>query len=152
MNRFLHRIEKSRFEAPAPAPVVVMPSPLAQTIRESPAGALPVPDLLETSLIFASMMEDVPMWLQFIVKMQQAIPYVVAGIQHIHGDAMAGADKKTLAMDALGLSYGLAKNVAPEHLDSINAATVLAATTIDNVVSFMKTVGESPKGLPAPTK
>lgn len=95
----------------------------------------------------------------WILSLVSAIPYVVSGIQAIHGDAVAGATKKKLALEALGL----AGNTAVGTLTGTNqqyaaAATNLASTLIDNFVGAFKATGSfnftpvvpAPVAVPAP--
>lgn len=88
------------------------------------------------------------MWLQFAARMFSSLPYIVAGIQHMHGDTIAGSEKKQLALDALGLSYQVASTVDPQHAPAIQAATVMAGNAINDLVTLMHAAGESPKALP----
>ena len=53
---------------------------------------------------------------------------VVAGIQQIHGDAVAGATKKQMALEALGLAKGAAGAAVPELAPEIDAASGLASS------------------------
>lgn len=92
----------------------------------------------------SSLSEVTNMWLQFAAKALGSLPYIIAGIQHIHGDAKSGADKKHLAMEALGLSYIVAQNIDPAHAPQIDAATNLFSTSIDGLVTLMHSSNESP--------
>lgn len=78
----------------------------------------------------------------WLLSLVSAIPYIVSGIQAIHGDAVSGATKKQLAMESLGL----AGNVAVGTLTGDNqkyaaAATSLASSIIDSFVTTAKTTG-----------
>ena len=78
----------------------------------------------------------------WIFQLLNAIPYVVTGIQAIHGTEVAGATKKQLALEALGL----AGNVAVGTLTGQNqqyaaAATNLASQLIDTFVGSFKATG-----------
>ena len=66
---------------------------------------------------------------------------VVAGIQQIHGDAVAGATKKQMALEALGLAKGAAGAAVPELQPEIDAASGLASSMIDAWVNFYKVAG-----------
>jgi len=66
---------------------------------------------------------------------------VVAGIQQIHGDAVAGATKKQMALEALGLAKGVAGSVLPGSQPEIDAASGLASSMIDAWVNFYKVAG-----------
>lgn len=70
-------------------------------------------------------------WISFIA----AIPYVLAGIQQIHGSQMAGADKKTLALQSLGLAESIAGGVLTGN--NLQYASV-AGSLIDNFVTTFK--------------
>jgi len=72
----------------------------------------------------------------WMIKLLSLIPYVVSGIEQIHGDAKSGKEKKQLAMEALGLAAAGATAIAPANDDpAIQAATALASMTIDGVKS-----------------
>ena len=83
----------------------------------------------------------------------QAAPYIVVGIQAIHGDAVSGADKKTLALEALGLAASTADSVltGANKTDADEAAAV-AGNLIDSIVGLFKFKGlyGFGKGMPAP--
>jgi hypothetical protein len=88
------------------------------------------------------------MWLKYLFQALQFIPFVVAGIEHIHGEA-PGATKKQMAIDALGLASTVASGVLPEeHQAAVAAATELASTTIDGVVKTFNAAGVFQKGKP----
>ena len=76
-------------------------------------------------------------WMDFLVRALSNIPVIVAGIEQIHGDAKSGAEKKQLAMEALGLATAVAPVVDPAHADIIAAASSVASQTIDGVVTVM---------------
>lgn len=86
----------------------------------------------------------------WMIKLLSLIPYVVSGIEQIHGDAVSGADKKTLAMEALGLSATTAAQADPGELPAIQAATALASTTIDGVKAVYNAVTQPATTAPAP--
>lgn len=69
----------------------------------------------------------------WMIKLLGLIPYVVSGIEQVHGDAMSGASKKQLALKSLGLAAGGAEALDPDADPAIRAATALAAQTIDGV-------------------
>lgn len=67
-----------------------------------------------------------------------AIPFVVSGIQAIHGSAVNGADKKTLALQSLGL----AEQVAGGTLTGQNLQyAAVASSLIDSFVNTFKQAG-----------
>ena len=76
----------------------------------------------------------------WLVKLLGLIPYVVSGIEHIHGDSISGADKKTLAMEALGLAATSAAAVDPSQQAAIEAAAGLASSAIDGVKNVYNAV------------
>ena len=78
-------------------------------------------------------------WLVYLMRILPLIPNVVAAIEKEHGDAKSGADKKQLAMESLGLASSVADAVTPETQATVDAATALASSTIDGVVSVMNT-------------
>jgi hypothetical protein len=85
----------------------------------------------------------------WLIKILSLIPYIVSGIETIHGDTKSGADKKQLAMESLGLAAGAAEAADPGQKPSIIAATQLASSTIDGVVAVYNAV--KPKvATPAP--
>lgn len=86
----------------------------------------------------------------WLIKLLSLVPYVVSGIEQIHGDAKTGAEKKQLAMEALGLASAGAESIAPASTDpAIAAATALASQTIDGVVSVYN-AAKQPAPTPAP--
>lgn len=76
----------------------------------------------------------------------QMIPLVILGIQTIHQDA-AGATKKQIALEALGLATGVANQVlAPDQAAMANAASGL----IDNFVNLFHATNAPGFGTNAP--
>jgi hypothetical protein len=64
-----------------------------------------------------------------------SIPYIIAGIQQIHKDA-AGADKKTIALEALGLAAATSQVVLPaRQAQQASAVSTAVGNIIDNLVS-----------------
>lgn len=92
------------------------------------------------------------MWLKYLFQALQFLPFVVAGIEHIHGEK-DGATKKQMAMDALNIASTVAAGVVPEEQQAaVAAATQLASTTIDGVVKTFNAAGvfqKGPKPVPA---
>jgi len=86
--------------------------------------------------------------LAHILSVLPLMPQIVSGIELIHGNAMNGAQKKDLAMQALGLSTAVASTVVPEMQPAIQAAAALASTTIDGVVALLNATKQMPKPLP----
>lgn len=82
----------------------------------------------------------------WLVTLLGLIPYVVSGIEQIHGDKLRGAEKKQLALKALGLATITALVADPGHSDAIKAAAQLASVTIDGV----KDIYNASKGLALP--
>jgi hypothetical protein len=75
------------------------------------------------------------------------IPNIVLGIERIHGDAKKGADKKTLAMEALKVAITGASGVLPADIPLINAAGSLVSSVIDGTVALFNKTGW-PAGTP----
>jgi hypothetical protein len=123
MNQFLSRLEN-----------------IHKTVVDSETKSKQVPVITEPKK------EDHPMWLQFLIRSLSSVPLIVAGIEAIHGEALRGAEKKQMAMDALGLSSFVASMIDPQHTAIITAASQLASQTIDGV----KAVMNASKELPAP--
>lgn len=88
--------------------------------------------------------------LSFITQLLQAIPATVMGIEQIAGEA-PGADKKTLALQSLGLAEGVAEFVAPQFKPVIDAATMLAGGAIDSTVALFNAIQHPTFTAPAPT-
>lgn len=84
-------------------------------------------------------------WLSLLMRALQLAPVLVAGIEHIHGEA-PGATKKQMAMDALALASGTAGVIAPEHAPAVAAATQLTSDVIDGVVSVYNAAGWNQAG------
>lgn len=79
------------------------------------------------------------MWLTQLLAL---IPNIVAGVEKIHGDAKKGADKKTLALEALGLAVTGAVGLSPGQLQpAIGAAAKLAGNVIDGTVELFNKIG-----------
>jgi hypothetical protein len=87
------------------------------------------------------------MWM---IKLLSLLPYVVSGIEQIHGDAKTGAEKKQLALEAVGLGSNAAAFIDPKDAPAIAAATQLASTTIDGVKSVYNAVRPKAPVAPAP--
>jgi len=91
------------------------------------------------------------MWLSIFLKAFSAIPYIVAGIEHIHGDAKSGADKATLAQESLGLASATASAFAPAADQQIVANfTNLASQTITAVQQAFAASGTPTNGVVPP--
>lgn len=86
-------------------------------------------------------------WLAMLFKL---VPYVVAGIEKIHGDQVAGSTKKQMAMDALGIATQGALTGVPNQAAAITAASALTSGMIDNTVAFANATGLFQKGAPKP--
>jgi hypothetical protein len=91
-----------------------------------------------------------PNWLAYLVRALSAVPYIVAGIEQIHGDAVHGAAKKQMALEAIGLSAAVAPAIDPQHAQTIAAASQLASSTIDGVVAVMNASKASKAPTPLP--
>lgn len=87
------------------------------------------------------------MWLKFLLNIVSLVPSVVMGVEQIAASAK-GSDKKTLALNALGLSSAVASAVAPEHQADINTATQIASNAIDSTVALLNFVGTFKKSAP----
>jgi hypothetical protein len=90
-------------------------------------------------------------WMNLVIRALTNIPLIVAGIEHIHGDAKSGAEKKQLAMEALGLASIVAPQIDPGDQPMIDAAAGLASQTIDGVVAVMnagKAAAKTPNAAP----
>lgn len=154
MNRFLKNISRVNvnppYVPPTRAPHVDVP------LIKAPVTAPAIPpqrfDLLESALNISSMRFVTPMWLQYSARAFSALPYIIAGIQHVHGDALSGVEKKNLALEALGVAYMGAEMVDPVHAPQIQAVTSMAGTAIDAIVTLMHAAKEAPAGLPALAK
>jgi hypothetical protein len=80
-------------------------------------------------------------WLHKFLAQLPLIPAIVVGIEQIHGSAVAGATKKNLALQALGLATGVADATLPAPFSAAaDTASVAASVVIDEVVKlFNKT-------------
>lgn len=79
----------------------------------------------------------------FALVMRLAIPAVLT-VQQVIGDRASGADKKTMALDALNAATNTALSLfAPGSNNAIyaQAASTLASATIDAAVLFTKSTG-----------
>ena len=78
-------------------------------------------------------------WLTLII---QAAPYVVHTIQSVIGDKAAGADKKTMAKDALvGAGSTAGAILTGSNAVYANAAQQIAGLVIDQTVAIAKANG-----------
>jgi len=76
-------------------------------------------------------------WLQYFTKSISALPYIIAGIQAIHADAK-GADKKTLALESLGLATATAGVLLPpDQAAQAQAVSGAVGSIIDNLVTAL---------------
>lgn len=73
-------------------------------------------------------------WIQLLARISSTIPLIIMGVEAIHQGA-SGADKKTIALQALGLSNAVAGAIAPSEQPSIDAATQFASSMIDTTVA-----------------
>jgi hypothetical protein len=76
-----------------------------------------------------------------IMKLVNLIPVICAGIEHIHGDSKAGADKKQLAKESLALATGVAGYALPQFGNEIGASSAAVDQMIDSTVAMMNTAG-----------
>jgi uncharacterized membrane protein YphA (DoxX/SURF4 family) len=83
-------------------------------------------------------------WGAWLARALGALPYIVSGIEQMHGEAKSGAEKKQIAMEALGLAYGTATTFLPEQKAAIDAATSLASVAIDGVKTMYNVTRQSP--------
>jgi len=88
--------------------------------------------------------------LAHILQILPMLPAIVSGVEIIHGNALNGAGKKELAMQALGLSSAVAAAALPEEQVAIQAATALASSSIDGVVALLNATKQMPKPLALP--
>jgi hypothetical protein len=94
-------------------------------------------------------------WLKMVLNLT---PYVVAGIEKIHGDSATGASKKQMAQDALGIATAGALDVDPSDTTLIQASSSITGLVIDKTVSDFNAKGTfthagPPAGSPpAPTQ
>lgn len=78
-------------------------------------------------------------WLSLI----QLIPFTIIGIQQIHADKVAGADKKQLALEALGLAGTVAPNLLTGNNAVLAAGTAqLASNMIDQFTTLFKSTSQ----------
>src|SRR5450759_5136530 len=77
-------------------------------------------------------------WLALLFKL---VPYVVAGIEMIHGDQVAGSTKKQMAMDALGVATQAALTGVPNQATAVQVSAALTSQMIDGVVAFNNATG-----------
>lgn len=90
-------------------------------------------------------------WLALVIRGLQLAPLIVAGIEHIHGEA-PGATKKQMAMDALQLATGSAEVMLPQYAAAADAASALTSNVIDGIVDVYNksgTFGNAPRAITA---
>lgn len=78
-----------------------------------------------------------------LLGLLQFIPAIVTGIQHIHGDAVSGATKKQLALEALGLASNVATGglVPARFQPQVQQFTKVASDAIDLTVAGYNAAG-----------
>lgn len=79
-------------------------------------------------------------WLSYLMRALQLMPLIVAGIEHIHGEA-PGATKKQMAVDALQLATGSAEVMLPQYAAAADAASQLTSGMIDGLVDVFHKAG-----------
>lgn len=80
-------------------------------------------------------------WLSKLLAAITLVPGVIQGIETIHGSAKTGADKKTLALQSLGLAGAVAENLAPEDKLAIDGVTAVVGHLIDDTVQLFNVQG-----------
>lgn len=79
-----------------------------------------------------------------LLSLLPAVPQIIDSIEMIHGNAKNGAEKKDLAMQALGLANAVAQVAIPEEKPAIDAAVSLASNLIDNLVALKNATNTMP--------
>jgi hypothetical protein len=81
-------------------------------------------------------------WLSVLTSIFKYVPYVVHGIQTLHGDSQSGASKKQMAVDILGEATGAAvANLSPQNAELAKIASAIASVAIDQSVAIAKAQG-----------
>jgi hypothetical protein len=90
----------------------------------------------------------------WLIKILSLVPYLVSGIEQIHGETKSGVEKKQLAMDSLGFATNAAMTLDPNDKEAIQAAQALASVTIDGVKAVYNAVKPKPvavaRAVPSP--
>jgi seryl-tRNA(Sec) selenium transferase len=71
------------------------------------------------------------------------MPLLMPATQAVEGivtEAKAGATKKQLAMDSLGVASAVAATVTPTNAAAVKAATSLVSTAIDSIVALQNAI------------
>ena len=77
------------------------------------------------------------------LKLIQLIPLTIIGIQQIHADTIAGATKKQLAMESLGLAGVVASNTLTGNNAALASGTAqLASSLIDQFTTLFKSTSQ----------
>jgi hypothetical protein len=84
------------------------------------------------------------MWLAYLMRALTSLPYIIQGIEAIHGNAKSGAEKKQLALDALGLASVVDQTIDPSHAQAAQAATQVVSQAIDGIVAVANAAKEMP--------
>ncbi len=121
--------------------------PIAATFFPSLVPAEVIVKVIENSRRGDDRMKGMGGWL---IKLLSLIPYVVSGIEQIHGETKTGVEKKQLAMEALGLAATTALTLDPGQSPAIQAAAKLASQAIDGVKEVYNAVKAAPAPAPAP--
>lgn len=86
------------------------------------------------------------LWIAIITQIMKLAPAVVQGIQVVHGDQIANKDKKTMAMDALGVATNAALgDLSGQNAQIAQAASSVASAAIDSAVAVQKATGSYQK-------
>ena len=79
-------------------------------------------------------------FLLYFAKIVPLIAPVTAAIEALVTEAKAGASKKQLALDSLGVATAVAQTIDPAHTAAVSAASTLVSTTIDSIVALQNAV------------
>jgi hypothetical protein len=80
-------------------------------------------------------------WLQRLMACMPLVPGVVASVETMAGEAKSGADKKTLALQSLGLAENVAGQVDPAIAPELQSVTELVGGLIDATVGLFNKHG-----------
>jgi len=75
-----------------------------------------------------------------IVKWISLVPIIIAGVEHLHGDADSGT-KKQMAQDALTMATGVFDVADPAQADTANNVSSSVSTLIDSTVDVFNSTG-----------
>lgn len=80
---------------------------------------------------------------KFLLWFSRIVPLLMPttmAVEAIVTEAKAGATKKQLALDSLGVATAVAATIDPSKQDAVTAANQLVSTAIDSIVALQNAI------------